>query len=92
MNREPRIMRNPNGGLLNLDTTLLHVGLSRCRSIAEDSLVKMDRDEKLDYEKIFNEILEEARKTLYGIEQNDMDDEVGAILRDEATQVTKVVG
>lgn len=82
--REPRLMRNPNGGMLNVDVTLLHMGLSRCRSIAEDSLIKLQRnDATIDWESILNEIIDESRKTLHGIQDNDMQDEVGAILRDE---------
>ena len=83
MKREPRLLHNPNGGLLNVDVTLLHIGLSRCRSIAEDTLVKMERGDAIDFVAICNEILDESRKTLHGITDNDMQDEVGAILREE---------
>ncbi len=84
MGREPRVFRNPNGGMLNLDITSLQLGLSRCRCIAEDSLVKLERGQKIDAESVLNEILDEARKTMSVIDNNDMEDEVGAILRDEA--------
>ncbi len=88
--REPKLLRNPNGGLLNVDVTLLHLGLSRCRCIAEDALVKLERGgEAPDFEAIFNEILEESRKTLYGIEANDIDDEVGAALRATSDETEK---
>ena len=85
--REPRLFRNPNGGLLSLDVTLLQMGLSRCRCIAEDSLAKLARQgaEALDIEAIFNEILEESRKTLRGIADEDLEDEVGAVLRAKVT-------
>lgn len=81
--REPRLFRNPNGGLLSLDVTLLQIGLSRCRCIAEDTLAKMARRDEVDYEGIFNEILDEARKTMSGIADEDMENEVGALLRSE---------
>jgi len=66
-----------------VDVTLLHHGLSRCRSIAEDSLTKLEGGEAIDAVTVLNEILEESRKTLFGIRDNDMQDEVSAILRDE---------
>jgi len=42
----------------------------------------MGRGEEPDFEAVFNEILDESRKTLKGIQDNDMEDEVGAVLRD----------
>lgn len=85
--REPRLLRSPNGGLLNVDVTLLQMGLSRCRSIAEDTLVKLERgDDGVDVEAVLNEILEEARRTIHGIEDNDILDEVGAILKEDDSE------
>ena len=83
MSREPRLMCMPNKGLLNVDVTLLHMGLSRCRSIAEDTLGCLAAATPVDIEGILNEIIEESRKTLYGIEENNMHDEVGALLAQE---------
>jgi hypothetical protein len=76
-------MRNPNGGLLNVDVTLLQMGLSRCRSVAEDGLAKLARGATVDIEHVLNEIVEEVRRTLYEIADNDMQDEIGAILKEE---------
>jgi len=87
--REPKMLRNPNGGLLSVDVTLLQLGLSRCRCIAEDALVRLDRGggDAPNIEAVLNEILDESRKTLRGIEDNDLQDEVGALLR--ATDATQ---
>ena len=83
MSREPRLMGTPNSQLINVDVTLLHLGLSRCRSIAEDTLGLLSHGQDVDIEQVLNEIIDESRKTLYGIEDNAMHDEVSAVLAEE---------
>ncbi len=78
--KEPRLLRSPNGGLLNVDVTLLQIGLSRCRCIAGDALSRLHREEEVDTEGILNEIVEEVRKTLWEMGDAKLDDEVGSIL------------
>lgn len=87
--REPRLLRNPNGGLLNVDVTLLQIGLSRCRCIAEDTIVKLERGETIDIVAVMNEILDESRKTIHGIEDNAIFDEVGTILQEKEDGTTQ---
>jgi hypothetical protein len=81
--KEPRLLRSPNGGLLNVDVTLLQIGLSRCRCIAEDGLVELQRKDLIDTQGILNEIVEEVRKTLWEMGDAHLDDEVGEILAQE---------
>ena len=79
--REPRLIKNPNSnGLLSVDVTLLRLGLSRCRSMAEDAIVRLQNNDVVDVELVLEEICSEARRTLYEIENEEMCDEVGAIL------------
>jgi len=83
MAKSPRVIRGPNGGLLNVDVTMLRLGLSRCRSFAEQALTRMQMGHEVDYEAVFNDIVEMARETLFQIEEDNITDEVGAVLRDE---------
>jgi len=81
--REPRMFKMPNGSVINVDVTSLHIGLSRCGSIAEDALTRLEEGNEVDVTKLCIEILEEVRKTLHEVADEEMADEVAAVLRDE---------
>lgn len=66
--KEPRLFKHPNGGVLCLDTTLMQMGLSRCRSIAEAALEKGCVDEGA--EEAFRAIIGEVKDTLYQMGQD----------------------
>jgi len=44
MSKEPRLFKDPNGVVWNVEVATLHGGLSRCRSQAEDLIVQIERD------------------------------------------------
>lgn len=44
--KDERILRPNNHPQLNVDVNLLQLGLSKCRSLSEDFLVKMDKTRK----------------------------------------------
>lgn len=60
----------PNGGFLSVDTTLLQLGLSRCRCFAEDGLSRLQRDDEVDVVLLLESIVEEVRTTLHGVESH----------------------
>ena len=80
MVREPRIMRSPNGALLNVDVTALQMGLGRCRVVAESAIASPSSHEEC--AKALAEIVVIVRDTMGVIENNKMIDEVGAVLAD----------
>ena len=82
---EPRLMRNPNGGVLCVDVTLLQMGLSRCRSIAEEALAAKQAGQETNTEAVLESIISKVRATLYAIEEHDVMNEVEAVLRDETS-------
>jgi len=86
---EPRVIKNPNGGLLSVDVTMMHLGLSRCRSVAEDALVKMGRGEAIDTELTLMQIVDEVRRTLYDIQEHEMTDEIGTLATSRSEEYTK---
>jgi hypothetical protein len=71
-------MGNPNGGILNVDVTLLQLGLSRCRGAAETALDAHSQEAAL---AALTEIVEVARTTLYEIEAYQLLNEVEVELR-----------
>lgn len=73
---EPRMMKMPNGGVLCVDVTLLHFGLSRCRTLAASALASDNPDHKATYEAILNVV----RETLHGIDEEKSKDEVTALI------------
>lgn len=77
---EPRLLKTPNNGFINVDVTLLRLGLSRCRCFAEDALCALERGEEVDVMSLCNSILHEARSALADLADYQAQDEVGAIL------------
>jgi len=81
---EPRMMRNKecqDGTLLNVNTTLLQLGLSRCRGVAESGLVGVV--ERGEFVNILKEIVDIVRGTLHEIEEYEVGNEVEVVLRNE---------
>jgi hypothetical protein len=81
---EPRLMKNPNGGILNVDVSLLQLGLSRCRSIAEGAAARLRANHNVDHEAVYEEIIQAARETLHDIGEHEVLHEVEAELTRQA--------
>ncbi|MHC4300608.1 MAG: hypothetical protein ACYS7Y_25310 [Planctomycetota bacterium] len=83
---EPRLLKTPNNGFINVDVTLLRLGLSRCRCFAEDAICAIEREEEVDVLALCNSIVEEARAALADLKDYQESDEVGQLLlmEDEA--------
>lgn len=84
MPAEPRLMKAlPNGGMICVDVASLQIGLSRCRSFAEDAVVRIDRDgcAAVDTRLAFEEIIEVAIETLHSLElyESSVDNEVNSV-------------
>jgi hypothetical protein len=67
-----RIMKMPDGGILNVDVSLLQLGLSQCRSIAEDTLCNCKDNTDDDYIDAMNRIIDMVVKTLHEIDVENM--------------------
>jgi hypothetical protein len=78
--RQPRLMKHPNGGILNVDVTMLQLGLSQCRSDAERALQQLEHGVEIDVAAVLTSIVERARSTMHEIREYEMDDEVNTML------------
>ncbi len=79
--REPRFMKCPNGGILNVDVTLLQFGLGECKKIARNVLLRKEFDEGV-AKAALSDICEVVRRTLYEIEDYEMTDEANQLVRE----------
>lgn len=77
--RQPRLMKHPNGGLLNVDVTMLQLGLSQCRSDAERALMQLEHGVEIDIVAVLTSIVERARSAVHEISEYEMGDEVGVL-------------
>lgn len=91
MNREPRVMQMPHGGILNVDVTLLQLGLSKVRSTFEGLECQLAKYVALPPEHLGNAearqilqfateaietVTQEVRETLHEVEGEQMVDDV----------------
>lgn len=80
--RNPRVFRSPNGRLLNVEVSSLRMGLSTCRSIAEEVVQRIQQgDEHLDVELELGRIVDVVRRSLVVAEDEAALDEVGTVLK-----------
>ena len=84
MPAEPRIFRGPNGGLLSVDVTLLQLGLSGCRGVAERALNQIEAGILVDHEAAYEEIIQQARETLEGISEHEVLNEIEMELKHDS--------
>jgi len=80
--RQPRVMRNPNGGILNVDVSYLHRGLSQCRGIAENALTGAADEAAL--RRSLEQIATAAMRAMHEVVDYEMLDEVAAVLSEES--------
>lgn len=78
--KEPRFIKNPNGGILCVDVTMLQLGLCQCRSVAERTLQKKEVSVD-DLTAALNEIVECARSTMHDVQEYESENEVEGLVR-----------
>ena len=82
---EPRMMKMPSGGLLNVDVTMLQLGISKMRTIAENAELRLRACSPGEVLQVateaFDAIAAECRETLHGIEGEQMIDDIAVAIR-----------
>jgi hypothetical protein len=76
--KQPRVMRSPNGGVLNIEVSSLQLGLTDCRAIAENGLSPQASES--DMRAALQRIVAKVRATLHCIETEKEMDEVSDVL------------